>query len=116
MDMQLILASASPRRRELINILRLPVECISIDADESLEGTPTPEEAAVSVAARKAKAAAALDRAEGKYIVAADTMVVVDGEIYGKPTDEADARRRQRSLLHDLRRRGRIRSPHQQSQ
>lgn len=90
-DTKILLASASPRRRELIALLRRDFDYITVDIDESIvPGTP-PDAAAESNAVRKALAAKELACAEGKFIVSADTVVALDGKIYGKPTDEKDA-------------------------
>jgi predicted house-cleaning NTP pyrophosphatase (Maf/HAM1 superfamily) len=87
--MSIILASASPRRRELLtragagDLLVVPA-----DADETIpEGTP-PEEAVKLLAERKAQACAHT-AGPGDVIVAADTVVYLDNEILGKPIDEA---------------------------
>lgn len=88
---KLLLASASPRRRELIALLRRDFDYIAVDADESVAPDTEPDAAAESIAVRKALAAKELDCAKGKYIISADTVVALDGKIYGKPTDENDA-------------------------
>lgn len=90
-DIKLLLASASPRRRELIALLQKDFEYIAVDADESVEPDTDPAAAAESVAVRKALAAKELECAKGKYIISADTVVALDGKIYGKPADEEDA-------------------------
>lgn len=95
---ELVLASASPRRRELIQLLGLdiPVRILTSDADETIDAAWTPAEAAERLALRKAEAVSALmetgERA-GAVIVGADTIVVSDGEVLGKPRDAAEARR-----------------------
>lgn len=92
MKTDLLLASASPRRRELIARLRRDVIAVSTDADETIpEGVPAvgvPE----ILALRKAAAARSLPQSAGRTIIAADTVVILDGEIFGKPEDEHDAR------------------------
>jgi len=96
-----LLASASPRRRELITLLGLPVETMSVDIDE----IPLPAEHAADMAVRlsKAKAVAALDRPDRPpmlgVILASDTVVSLNGEPLGKPRDAAEAR----SMLQRLR-------------
>lgn len=88
----LVLASASPRRQQLLSYLGLPYVCMVSGADEQLEDTDTPEEAVQRIAEKKARAVISLlDRPS--IIVGADTVVVLDGNILGKPTDRADARR-----------------------
>ena len=94
---ELVLASSSPRRRELIRLLgiELPIRIVSSDADETIEPGWTAAFAVETLALRKARAVrdALGAAAEGAVIVGADTIVVLDGEPLGKPRDEADARR-----------------------
>ena len=91
--MQLVLASASPRRAELLRTAGFTFEVRPADVDE----TPRPAEPPATYALRVArdKALAAAERVNGTdaWILAADTVVVVDGRILGKPTGPADARR-----------------------
>ena len=88
---KILLASASPRRRQLMEYLQIPFTAVSVDADETMPEDCIPSEAVVMIAARKARAAKELPEAAGSTIVAADTIVVLDGEIFGKPSDEAEA-------------------------
>jgi septum formation protein len=87
----LILASASPRRRALLQQLGFTFAVVPSDVPE----TPHPGEAPAAFARRiaRAKATAVARRHPGAVVLGADTVVVVDGEILGKPTDRADARR-----------------------
>ncbi len=102
----LLLASASPRRRELIKLLGLPVETTAADIDE----TPLDHEAADEMAQRlsyeKARAVlSAPDRPAAALVIASDTVVSLDGEPLGKPVDAADARsmlRRLRARVHQV--------------
>jgi septum formation protein len=91
--MRLILASASPRRAELLASAGYEFEVAIMDVDE----TPGPGEAAATYALRvarhKAAAASIKCAAKGSVVLAADTVVAVDGQILGKPKDSADARR-----------------------
>ena len=90
--MNYILASASPRRRELLALAGLAFEVCAPGADETLLPGEDPQAAALRLAALKAEEAAA--RHPGACIVAADTIVVAPGgEMLGKPTDAADAAR-----------------------
>jgi septum formation protein len=92
----LVLASASPRRRELLARLCSEFVVAPVDVDETPPEGVSPAAAACEVARRKALASARC--AEGP-VIAADTMVVAaDGEILGKPRDAADARRMLRKL------------------
>lgn len=92
---QIVLASASPRRKTLLEWAEIDFEVIASHADETFPVGFTPEEAAIHVANGKARAVEAdrryVDSGAGRPIVAADTMVVLDGEIIGKPADRADA-------------------------
>jgi len=92
----LILASASPRRRELLGSLDVPFEVDPAEADETLPDGMEPREAAALLARRKAHEVA-LRRPED-WVLGADTIVVLGQEIMGKPADEADAVRMLRAL------------------
>jgi septum formation protein len=89
---QLILASASPRRRELLDLLGLEFEVVVTGIEELTEGEPA--ELVVENALRKARAAAR----PGAVALGADTDVVLDGRLLGKPEDAASARARIRAL------------------
>ena len=86
---RIILASGSPRRRELLARLGLPFEVIASDADETTEPATPPDEVVVQLAERKARAVAAT--VERGIVIGADTAVVLDDEVLGKPRDAADA-------------------------
>jgi len=85
----LILASASPRRRELLGGLGLRFTIRAVDLDE----TPRPGEAPDETVLRLAREKAAAQAHPGELVLAADTVVVIDGELLGKPRDPEDARR-----------------------
>jgi septum formation protein len=89
---KVVLASASPRRAEILRAVGWPFEQRAVDIDESrLEG-----EAAAAYVERLAreKAGAAASRInDGRLVLGADTVVVVDEQVLGKPSDERDARR-----------------------
>ena len=95
--MRVILASKSPRRREILAMLGVPFSVLSADADEtSAEHDPALLVRELSL--RKGRAARELLRARGEWdaetlIIAADTVVAVENEILGKPRDDADAAR-----------------------
>jgi septum formation protein len=93
---EIILASASPRRAEILRTIGWPFEVLPVDLDESTRA----DEGAVDYVRRlaKGKADAAAARRSASIIVAADTTVTVDGQILGKPADELDAMRMLRLL------------------
>jgi septum formation protein len=98
----LVLASASPRRRELLARLCPDFEVLPAHIDETLAGPPTPE-AVAALAARKARVVAA--RLAAGVVLGADTVVVIDGEPLGKPATPADAAamlRRLRGREHEV--------------
>lgn len=85
----LVLASASPRRRSLLQRVGLEVTVCPVHVDESVHDEETAAEAAERLAADKANAAAQRDASQP--ILAADTIVSIDGELLGKPADRSDA-------------------------
>jgi len=91
MPRRLVLASASPRRADLLGMLGLPFETRPAGIDE----TPRPGEKAPDLAIRLAreKAAAAVASPGPSLVVAADTLVVLDGEVLNKPADRQEAAR-----------------------
>ncbi|HKQ97696.1 MAG TPA: Maf family protein [Candidatus Polarisedimenticolia bacterium] len=86
----LILASASPRRRELLERLGLDLSVRPTDVDETPRDGEAPEALARRLAHAKAEALPA--PARPALVIAADTLVVVDDRILGKPRDDAEAR------------------------
>ena len=92
----ILLASASPRRRELIRLLNVPYEVLSTDIDE----TPQPGEPIAAMVERlsRAKAAAARAIRPEALVIACDTSVELEGVIYGKPRDADEARIMLRAL------------------
>ncbi|MBX7245740.1 MAG: Maf family protein [Candidatus Sumerlaeaceae bacterium] len=85
----LILASASPRRRELVAALGMSCEFASADIEEDKIPYKTPRELAIKTAYAKA---CEVEKRYGRgLVIAADTIVVLDGKVYMKPTDAADA-------------------------
>ena len=95
---KLILASGSPRRRELMEKLRTSFEVEVSDVDEAIPGDIPTEDAAKYLSGVKAAAVYELHKSEDVIVVGADTIVVYDGVIYGKPKDEADAYRMLKKL------------------
>jgi len=92
----LVLASGSPRRSEILRAVGWPFEACPADVDESLLEGESPEDYVVRLARAKAEAVAG-SRLFG-LVLGADTTVVIDGRITGKPADEEDARRMLRAL------------------
>lgn len=93
--MEVILASQSPRRRELMGLLRIPFSVRVADVEETLIPGEPPQEAVARLSREKALA---IPRKKEDVVIAADTVVVCAGQILGKPRDEADAAR----MLHLL--------------
>ena len=89
--MEWILASASPRRRELMGELVEKFDVLVAQGDEAVEGMPTPKELVMILAKRKAGEVALKAEARGKAVVGSDTVVALDGKILGKPKDEDEA-------------------------
>lgn len=86
----LVLASASPRRRELLGMLGLDFAVCPTDADESLPEGVSPDETVKELSRRKAiTAKGKCDK--NSLVIAADTMVFADGSLLGKPHDRAEA-------------------------
>ena len=90
--MDIILASQSPRRRELLERMGLPFRIITPDIDEHMERELPPGELVAAISAEKAGAVAA-QAGPGAVVIAADTVVALDGAVLGKPAGEADAAR-----------------------
>ena len=87
---RLVLASASPRRRALVAAFRAPVRTIAPTAEEEPRRDPeTPDEFVVRLSASKAREVSR--RVGGAIVIGADTAVVVDGDVLGKPRDRAEA-------------------------
>ena len=87
----LILASASPRRADLLAAAGIAFDVVHADIDERARASETPELYVSRVAEEKARAVS--EQAPERFVLGADTVVVVDGEILGKPQDPADASR-----------------------
>ncbi len=88
---RVILASQSPRRRELLGLIGIPHTVMPADIDESVWPGELPVPHCERLARQKAHTLAV--QHPDAVVIAADTIVVLDGEILGKPTDAADARR-----------------------
>jgi septum formation protein len=100
MNQELIcLASASPRRRQLLDQIGVACEVRPMDIDEFLLPDEPPHDFVRRLALSKAEQAAMSDPGPRRRLVlAADTVVVLDGKIFGKPSDDSDARDMLRAL------------------
>jgi len=95
-DAKLVLASSSPRRAELLRNAGIPFSICAVDVSEARRPQEWPEDYVRRVATEKAQAA--LARNPGRFVLGADTVVIVDGQTLGKPSDAQDASR----MLHLL--------------
>lgn len=86
--MKLVLASKSPRRSEILKTAGIDFTVRVADADETIPDGTKPSDAVVFLAARKAMA---VERADDELVLGADTVVVLDNKILGKPKDRDDA-------------------------
>lgn len=93
---RVVLASGSPRRRDLLALLGVAFEVVVPDVDESPHPGERPVELVARLAVAKAEEVAAIE--PRSVVVAADTAVDVGGAIFGKPADADDARRMLRTL------------------
>ena len=84
----IILASGSPRRKELLTQIGIPFEIVKAEGEEIIN-TTVPEEAVKELSRQKAREVAA--RTDGDVVIGADTVVAADHEILGKPKDDPDA-------------------------
>ncbi|HEX6976402.1 MAG TPA: nucleoside triphosphate pyrophosphatase [Vicinamibacterales bacterium] len=96
--MPLILASASPRRAELLDSAGYAFEVAPSNVDETVHPGEDPKAYALRVARDKAQVAAAGCRKSGSPVLAADTVVALDGEILAKPEGPEDAKRMLKTL------------------
>ena len=94
--MRIVLASASPRRADLLRAAGIPFDVFPVDIDESFRPGEKPEHAVARVA--QAKAVAALASHPDAVVLGADTTVVARGEVLAKPADAVDAARMLRLL------------------
>lgn len=88
--MNVILASQSPRRKELMGLFGIPFTIRVADIDETMDPDKPPFEEVSRVSRLKARA---IPRKEDDIVIAADTIVVCDGQVLGKPANEAEAYR-----------------------
>lgn len=94
--MTIILASQSPRRQELLARITPDFQAIPADIDESVAAGLTPEEYVLEMAQKKAQLI--YKQNSDRLVIGSDTIVAVDGEVLGKPRDDADAFRMLRQL------------------
>ena len=93
---KIILASTSPRRKQLLKQLGLNFEIVPSDVEEKLNPRLGPRNQVEQLALQKAEAVA--DQFEDAIIIGADTMVVLNNEVIGKPKDTQDAKRMLKKL------------------
>lgn len=86
--MEVILASQSPRRKELMGLYHIPFTVRVADIDETMDSTKPAQDEVARVSKQKALAVA---RGQDDVVIAADTIVVCAGQILGKPIDAQDA-------------------------
>ena len=89
MNQSIVLASASPRRSELMSLAGIDCEITPADICEDVLPGEQPEVHVMRLSSEKALAVSS--RVDGRYFIGADTVVVLDGKIMGKPADEDDA-------------------------
>jgi septum formation protein len=93
---RVVLASASPRRRELLNVIGIPHEVRPANIDETMRAREAPRRHAERLAREKASAVATRD--PDLITIGADTVVVINRKVLGKPVDRGDAERMLRLL------------------
>ena len=93
--MQLILASQSPRRRDLLGLLRVPFTVLPADIDEGMDPSLPPQQEVARVSRLKAEAT---PRNPGDVVIAADTIVVLKDRVLGKPANRQEATQMLRAL------------------
>ncbi len=91
MENQLVLASASPRRRELLQQIGLKFQVIPSSTEEHILAGETPEEHVVRLSLDKATEVAKRENMTGRWFIGSDTIVLCDNQILGKPDDEDHA-------------------------
>ncbi len=98
MDDQIILASASPRRKDLLEQIGLEFQVIPSNAEEILLPGETPEEHVVRLSLDKASEVANRAAVAGRWVIGSDTIVLCDDQVLGKPADAQQAA----EMLHQL--------------
>jgi len=97
-DKTILLASKSPRRRQLLELAGIPFELRSQDVAEDFPETMPAEEVAPYLAQKKARAAAHLLENDRQILLTADSVVILDGRIFNKPADRGEAQSMLRQL------------------
>ena len=95
--MKIVLASKSPRRKELLSLLDLEFEIITADIDETMDPSLPVTDEVARISYEKAMAVAS-DLSDDAVIISADTIVELDGTLMGKPRNKDDAARMLKSL------------------
>ena len=95
---KVILASQSPRRKDLMPMITGKFSCVAPKIEETLNPDLSPEEAAMDLAERKAKSVMHKKLNPKHLVLGCDTIIVLDDEIFGKPKDLDDARRMLKKL------------------
>ena len=95
---KIILASASPRRKELLSKRGIDFTVMVSDADEKIENGTSPFDAVMEISRRKAEAVYNELEDKSLTVIAADTVVALGNEIFGKPKDESEAYSHLKSL------------------
>lgn len=93
---KLILASQSPRRKQLLEQVRIPFSIFPSDVDEAYDKNESPQKIVQLLAEKKAEYV--LEKMDGAVVIGSDTLVVLDDEILGKPKDDNDAKRMLKQL------------------
>lgn len=93
MDKKIVLASASPRRRELLQNMGLDFEIITSDGAEQVFENELSQDTVKRLSSEKALNVAKRAPYDDCIVIGADTVVAIDGKILGKPVDEGDAKR-----------------------
>lgn len=91
MQPDLVLASASPRRRELLERIGLKLEVVPSDVDETVLPDESPAAHVERLSRAKATEVASRSGLKGRHVLGSDTVVVIDSEILGKPKDNDEA-------------------------
>lgn len=95
---RILLASKSPRRRELMQDMNIPFEIISTDVEEDFDPTLPPEEVVKYLSQLKLSPLNMTQYSDNTIFIACDTIVVIDGKIIGKPKSEDEAMEMLRAL------------------